>query len=194
MAQQARQHAEGCQQVGAPHNIGDRFGEQRVQSPNRGQRQSRRRFSKNQHAQRIHQRNVNFVQHEINPVIANRARAVAENCVIQQVGESGEWPIQAGGGADVPIPSSQDGLDVFERCLPNAGIPPNHRSIVEHQGPLEGIGIGDQDEAPNCQQPPPVPAPRPARSLCQGAWCRGRGRRLARLSVLCHLPRANGSV
>jgi len=52
------------------------------------------------------------------------------------------------------------------------GIPPDHRSIVEDQGPLEGIGVGRQDEAPNCQQPPPVPPPRPDRSRSQGAGCR----------------------
>ena len=186
MAQQARQYAEGRQQVGAPHNIGDRLGEHRVQSPNRGQRQRRRRFSKNQHAQCIHQHNVDFVQHEIHPVIANRARAAAENRVIHQVGKSGERPIQAGGGTDVRIASSQDGLDVFERCLPNARIPPNHRIIVEHQGALEGIGIGDQDKATKCEQPP-VPPPRPARSSYRGVRSGGHGRRVARLSVLGHL-------
>ena len=132
-------HAEGRQQVGAPHNIGDRFGEQRMQSPNRGQRQSRRRFPKNQHAQRIHQRHVDFVQHEINPVIARRARAIAENCVIQQVGESGERPIQSRGGraraVAVPIPSRQNGLDVLRALPPGYAGPPQSPRHCRTPGP-----------------------------------------------------------
>jgi hypothetical protein len=166
VAQQARQHAEGRQQVGAPHNIGHRFGEQRMQSPNRGQRQSRRGFSKNQYAQRIHQRHVDFVQHEINDVVARRARAIAENCVIQQVGEvvNGRYsPVVAARWCCRTNTFRSEWTRCFRACRPDTRIFPNRRGIVEHQGRLEGIGIGNQDQAPKRQQPPPVPPPSPAR-------------------------------
>ena len=96
VTQQACQNAEGCQQVGAAHDIGDGFGEQRMQPPERCQRKGRRRRGlKHQYAQQVHERNIHRVQREIHPMIAGRMRPIAEDGVIQQVGEGGERAIQA---------------------------------------------------------------------------------------------------
>jgi hypothetical protein len=44
VAQQAREHAEGSQQIGAAHDVGDGFGEDRMNCPDRGQRQGEALF------------------------------------------------------------------------------------------------------------------------------------------------------
>ena len=78
-----------------------------MQTPDRRQRQSRRGFSENQDPQGIHERHVHLMQHEIDHVVARWIGTVAENRVIQQVGESSERPVQSRGVAlfVVPIPS-----------------------------------------------------------------------------------------
>lgn len=58
----------------------------------------------------------------------------------------------------LPIPSGQNRPDVLRGGLADSGILSNYRATVEHQARLEGIGIGGQDESPNRQQSPHVPA------------------------------------
>ena len=144
-----------------------------MQAPNRGKGQSWRGFSKNQQAQPICQRNVNLVQREIHPMIAGRTRTIVENCKVEQIGECGEGPVQSRRGADIPIPARQNGPDIRRRCLADPRIIPDHRSTIKYQRALKGIGVRNEDEAQNCEQPP-VPPPHPFRTASRQASPGGR--------------------
>ena len=54
----------------------------------------------------------------------------------------------------VPISAVQNGLYILRRCLANAGILGNYSGIVEHQSPMEGIGIGNKNQPQDREQPP----------------------------------------
>jgi hypothetical protein len=66
VAQQAREHAERSQQIGAAHDVGDGFGEDRMNCPDRGQRQGEALFQpgllKHEQAQQVDQRDIDGVQ------------------------------------------------------------------------------------------------------------------------------------
>ena len=103
-----------------------------MQSPERCQREGRhgRGDPKHQYAQQVHERNIHSVQGEIHPMIAGRMRPIAEDGVIQQVGEGGERAIQAIGRAAVPILFSQNEPKVLRRHRLDAGILRNHHGVV----------------------------------------------------------------
>jgi len=69
VAKQTRKHAEAGQQIGAAHDVGDGFGENRMQGPDRGQRKGQALFQlallEQQQTQQVDQRDVDGVQREI---------------------------------------------------------------------------------------------------------------------------------
>jgi transcriptional regulator of acetoin/glycerol metabolism len=82
VAQQARQHSEGGQQIRPSDDIRHRFDEQGMHCPQCSQRKGRRRASQDHQSQRVYQRNVDLVKRQVDPVIARRIQAVAHRKVI----------------------------------------------------------------------------------------------------------------
>src|SRR5580704_1889742 len=102
-----------------------------MQSPEGRQRQSQGGLLKDKYAERVHESGVRRVQCEINPVIAAGMRAIAKNGVIDQVGERGNWPVEARGSVHVPIGAGQNGMNIVRSGIPDARILLDYRATVE---------------------------------------------------------------
>src|SRR6202790_1806663 len=139
-----------------------------MQSPKCSKRKSRRRFGKDEYAERVDQGDVNSVQCKIDPMIASATRTVTQDRVIQQIRKGSDRPIQAGSLVHVPILPGQDRLDVLRCSLPDAWVLLNHVGAVEQQTRCEGIRVSGKDQYPKGQQAPSVAMPDPIRSLCSG--------------------------
>ncbi len=85
MRQQRRQHAKRTDQVRAPHDVGHRFGEHRMHSPERRQQQRRRHLFEDRHPQQVDQPDVQRVQQKIDPVIARGVGLAPQHRIIEHV-------------------------------------------------------------------------------------------------------------
>jgi hypothetical protein len=116
------QDTETSQQIGAAHDIGDGFGQHRMKSPECSQRDRGAPVLKRDQAERVEQRNIDEMQRNVGQVIARDFAAAAQNRVVEEVGKSGERPVDAAGGIPVQVVFGEDELDVFGGDRLHAGI------------------------------------------------------------------------
>lgn len=153
MGQKAPEHAERRQQVGAAHDVRYRIGEQRMDSPEHRQREGEIGVAGDPDGEQVNQADVGPMQQEVHPVVAGRVWPIAQHGVIQKIGEGGERAVESGGGGVVPVFLGENQVEVAAGERADTRVLEDRGGVVEDQAGLETIGVRDEGENGERQQP-----------------------------------------
>ena len=110
--QKAAEHRPGGQQVRTPHDVRDGLRQHGMHGPQSGHEKRRPETAHEPDGQSINQQHVARMQHEVEPVIAARSLAVAQNRVVEEVRQGRERAVKATLAIWPPVSVMQDQLNV----------------------------------------------------------------------------------
>ena len=143
--EQGGEHSEGGQHVGAADDVGHGFGEHGMERPERAQCQRGGNLFEENEPERVHERDVDGMQPEIEPVIAVRLGPAAQNGIVIEIGERGERPVEAGEDGLI-VGAAEDAVEILAGGRVNARVLEDCLVVVEQKRRVERIRVREQRE------------------------------------------------
>jgi hypothetical protein len=150
--QETAENAHRSQQIGAPHDVGDRFSRQRMDCPGCGQKQrqprvpvgaGRRRISVTPIAkatcEEVHEQRVDEVQRDVDEVIAERIRPVPKHRVVDEIRQRGQWPIEVARRVRPPVRAREDVGQVLDAERAQARVFEDQDAAVDDEAPVNAL-------------------------------------------------------
>ena len=102
-----------------------------MDSPDGGDENRRPQLPHQPQRESVHQQDVAGMQQEIDPVVAGGLAAVAEDRVVEEIGERGDGPIEAALAVGPPVSPVKNQADVLRGGFANARILQKEALVVK---------------------------------------------------------------
>ena len=87
------------------------------------------------------------MQDEIRPVVSEGLLRLTEDSVVEEVGKSGQGPIEAGLASGPPVRMFENAPDVLGRRSPNPRVLENQKAIIPREAGAKRIRIRQQGKS-----------------------------------------------
>jgi hypothetical protein len=141
-----------------------------MDGPDGGDEDRRPRLPHQPQRQGVHQQDVAGMQQEIDPVIAGWLVSVAEDRVVEKIGERGDGPIEATLAVGPPVSLVENQADVLWGGLAKARVLQKEALVIKREAGAERVRVGQQRHGAERQHHQPLRHARAAgarrRSAC----------------------------